>query len=345
LLAFSFDPLPGMGSGVRNDSETGIYYFDRFGSLELLYRKPGICCVGPIPLQPRERPPVVPDTPLADATSEGEFILSDVQWSHSPMPPDRPIRRLRVFQVLPKETTHVANLPRIGVANAEPARMLLGTVPVEEDGSAYFRAPAGKALYFQVVDGDGRAVQTMRSVTYLQPGERRGCVGCHESPSSVPHNNALLAVRRPASTIQPGPEGSLPFSYPVLVQRVLDRHCVRCHGEPGAAGSHAPQLTGEPDHQFTLSYRNLRPYVRWYEWGEQSIRQTVTFPGACGADSSPLVQVLADDNHAPYLAMPAEDLQRIYLWLDANAPFSGTYRDDAQQQQQQGEMVPPPDMQ
>jgi hypothetical protein len=104
-------------------------------------------------------------------------------------------------------------------------------------------------------------------------------------------------------------------------------------------------LTGEPDHQFTLSYRNLRPYVRWYEWGEQSIRQTVTFPGACGADSSPLVQVLADDNHAPYLAMPAEDLQRIYLWLDANAPFYGTYRDDAQQQQRQGELVPPPNMQ
>ena len=112
------------------------------------------------------------------------------------MPPRRPYRQLRVFQVLPKETTHIANQPRIGIANAESARMLLGTVPVEPDGSAYFRAPAGKPLYFQAVDAAGRAVQTMRSVTYLQPGERRSCVGCHESPSSVPPNRPLLALAR-----------------------------------------------------------------------------------------------------------------------------------------------------
>ena len=64
------------------------------------------------------------------------------------MPADRPVKELRIFQVLPKETTHVANQPRIGIANAESARMLLGTVPVEADGSAYFRAPAGRPLVF-----------------------------------------------------------------------------------------------------------------------------------------------------------------------------------------------------
>ncbi|MCH5375936.1 MAG: hypothetical protein JJ992_18350, partial [Planctomycetes bacterium] len=32
LVAFSFDPLPGMGSHTRHDSETGIYYFDPEGS-------------------------------------------------------------------------------------------------------------------------------------------------------------------------------------------------------------------------------------------------------------------------------------------------------------------------
>ena len=110
-----------------------------------------------------------------------------------------------MFQVLPKETTHIANQPRIGVANAESARMLLGTVPVESDGSAYFRAPAGKPLYFQAVDGAGRAVQTMRSVTYLQPGERRGCVGCHETPGTAPPRHSLLAMQRPASRISRGP--------------------------------------------------------------------------------------------------------------------------------------------
>ena len=121
------------------------------------------------------------------------------------MPADRPIRELRVYQVLPKETTHIANQPRIGIANAESARMLLGSVPVEADGSAYFRAPAGKPLYFQAVDAEGRAVQSMRSVTYLQPGERRGCVGCHETPGTAPPDArapgpAAASVADPAGT-------------------------------------------------------------------------------------------------------------------------------------------------
>jgi hypothetical protein len=94
----------------------------------------------------------------------------------------------------PKTETHVANDPRLGYANAESARMLLGTVPVEEDGSAYFRAPAKKPLLFQAVDGDGRVVMGMRSLTYLQPGERRSCVGCHEGVNDVPDISPLVGI-------------------------------------------------------------------------------------------------------------------------------------------------------
>jgi hypothetical protein len=280
-----------------------------------------------------------------ELAQEGEFILADVGWSHLPMPADRPIRELRVYQVLPKETTHIANRPRIGVANAESARMLLGSVPVEVDGSAYFRAPAGKPLYFQAVDAQGRAVQGMRSVTYLQPGERRGCVGCHESPGTSPPNRALLAVQRSASQIQPGPDGTRPFSYPRLVQTVLDRHCVSCHhGTPAADGA-APDLTGRTEGEFTRSYHALRPYVRWYEWGEASITQTVTRPGRGGADQSPLLAILNDAHHRSELALPDEDLRRIYLWLDANAPFYGTYREESRSRQLAGEAVAPPALQ
>ncbi len=345
LVAYSFDRLPGMGSGMRQDSETGIYYFDRFGNLELLYRQPGICCVGPIPLASRAAPPALPDTVRETIDEEGEYVLADVNWSLLPMPSARPVCQLRVFQILPKETTHIANQPRIGIANAESARMLLGTVPVEPDGSAYFRAPAGKPLYFQAVDAAGRAVQTMRSITYLQPGERRSCVGCHESPSSVPPNRPLLALARGPSQIEPGPDGTRPLSYTRLVQSVLDRHCVRCHSGGVNQPSYPPTLTGELAGPFTVSYNSLRPFVRWYEWGDNSIRQTVTVPGHCGADESTLLQVLDDQNHEPHVRLAAEELQRLVIWLDANAPFYGTYRGEDQSRQRGGDAVPPPALQ
>jgi len=345
LVAFSFDPLPGMGPRVKDENPTGIYYFDRFGNMELLCREEGIACMYPIPLAPRPVPPVVPGSLDPGLGDQGEFVLADVQRSLAPLPEGRAIRELRIFQVFPKTTTHVANRPRIGYANAESARMLLGTVPVESDGSAYFRVPAGKPVYFQAVDAAGRAVQTMRSVTYLQPGERRGCVGCHEPSGTAPVRSALMATGRGPSAIRPGPDGTRPFSYPRLIQPVLDKHCVRCHDGTQDPEKNPPVLTGRPDGPFTESYVGLRPYVRWYEWGAKSIRPITTRPGHAGADASPLSKILNDATHAAQVDLSEADLRRIYIWLDGNGPFYGTYRDKAQRAQRDGKPVAVPQIQ
>ncbi len=382
LVSFSFDPLPGMGPGVREDTQTGLYYFDRFGNLELLFREKGISAMYPVPLVPRPRPPAVPSTldPTERDEEEGELYVADVRRSLMPLPEGRPIVGLRVWQVLPKTETHVANQPRLGYANAESARMLLGTVPVDRDGSAYFRVPAKRPLYFQAVDSGGRAVQTMRSVTYVQPGERRGCVGCHEPPQTAPPRRPPLALRRPPSAIEPGPDGTRPFSFVRLVQPVLDRHCVGCHDGDGQAKG-KPALTGKPQGEFSLSYENLKPFVRWYEWGGKSIAQAVTVPGHGGGDESPLLGILEDANHKEALGaglltppshrpqvssfasgdlrsapvrgretlaqhgMPAEDRLRLTIWLDGNASFYGAYSAPERLAQRRGEDVPPPRVQ
>ena len=347
LVSFSFDPLPGMGPKVKRDTETGLYYFDRFGNMELLYREKGISSMYPIPLKAREVPPIIPSTLDEELGNEGEFMLTDVRTSHFPMPENRSIVELRVFQVLLKSRTHVANKPRIGHANAESARMLLGTVPVEADGSAYFRAPAKKPLYFQAVDENGRAVQSMRSVTYLQPGERQGCVGCHEprNQAVATQKTRLLAMRRAPSRLMAGPEGTRPFSFQALVQPILDKHCVHCHD--GNSGPNKSQivLTSELAGHFTKSYENLKPFVRWYEWGQASIEPILTRPGRIGADVSALTEVLTDTIHSQCVKLDNGELRRLYIWLDGNVPFYGTYDSDKQLAQKSGQLVPPPTLQ
>ena len=345
LVSFSFEPLPGMGPKVKRDTSTGLYYLDRFGNMELLYRNEGISCMYPIPLTGRPLPPVLPGSQDTKLRDEGELLLADVRKSLMRLPEDREIRELRIFQVLPKTETHVADKPKIGYARAESARMLLGSVPVEADGSAYFRVPAGKPIYFQAVDESGRAVQTMRSVVYLQPGARLGCVGCHEPPGTSPESRPLLALRRPASKISPAVDGSMPLSFPRLVQPVLDRHCLSCHDGSQGPGKSPLVLSGERQDRFTRSYQNLRAFARWHEWGQDTITPIVTRPGHQGADESPLTRILDDETHADRVNLPDEDLRRIYAWLDGNAPFYGTYGQAEQAAQLAGEPVPPPEVQ
>ena len=317
LLAFSFQPLPRMD--YIRDSQSGLYYYDRFGNMELLYRDPDISLVAPIPIQSRSTPPVLASAlePQLAEKNEGEFLLTDVKWSHFPLLENRPIKTLRIYEVLLKVSSHVANVPRLGYANAESARKYLGEVPVEEDGSAYFRAPAEVPLYFQAVDAEGKAVQSMRSITYLQRGERRSCVGCHEPLSAAPPQSVAhkTAMHREPSRIIPGPSGSNPMSYPQLIQPVLDKHCAECH----------PSWTGEAEGNFSVSYNKLAPHVRFYEWGDRSISQITTRPGECGADMSSLSSLMNDADHKDVFETMSEDAKRrIYLWLDANAPFYGT---------------------
>jgi hypothetical protein len=244
-----------------------------------------------------------------------------------------------VFQLFPKSRTDNAAVPRIGHPDQSNARMLLGTVPVEDDGSAYFRAPANKPLYFQAVDDSGRAVQGMRSVVYLQPGERRGCVGCHEPPGTAPAVRMTTAMQRSPSTIEPGPDGTRPFGFARLIQPILDEHCCRCHDGPSGTDKNALVLTGHSGQLFSTSYENLLPFLRWPS------PDAVTRPGELGADASPLTSLLTGESHRGYVELPDSDLRTLYLWLDAHVPFYGTYDEEGLQAQRNGDAIAPPRLQ
>ena len=164
-----------------------VTLLDAFGNKIPLYTHPQISCLSPMPLHARPRPPVLthgtlvgrpclPDgtkpAPVSDEQlpKTATIGLVNVYNSRRPFPEGTRIAALRVWQILPKLKPMVGE-PRLGVCDQTPGRQYLGSVPVEEDGSALFEAPAGVPILFHAVNERGVAVQGMRSVTYVAPGE------------------------------------------------------------------------------------------------------------------------------------------------------------------------------
>jgi len=336
------------GSARRGtENNYGIYLVDAFGNKELIYRDPAISCLSPIPLRPRKKPPmltgttVTPEQQASGTSPTAPVGVINVYNSLYPFPKDTTIKALRIIQVLPK-TTPLIDEPRIGYGSEKGARAVLGTVPVEADGSAYFNLPVGKPVYFQALDERGLAVQSMRSDTYVHPGQPLFCQGCHEPRHSAPpiREGFPSALRRPPSRIQPDVEGSNPFSFARIVQPVLERNCVTCHGKE----SEAPDLrkgnwTKNRDYRYT-SYDNLREYAFFFgnardKYDPWTTPQTT--PGQFGALASKLYKILSQEHHDAKLSK--EDFHRITLWLDCNSDFFGSYENT--EAQARGQVIQP----
>ncbi len=323
----------------------GVYWLDRFGNRQLIYRDPAISCLNPIPLQPRPRPPVIPAQAVQYASADNSMTetiaIMNVYNSDFKWPTGTKVKSLRIIQALPK-TTPPPNQPRIGVANQTNARAVLGTVPVETDGSAYFNAPVGKAIYFQALDQQGLAIQSMRSATYVHPGEQMVCLGCHEPKNQAPRptKSAPLALQRQPSNIAPDVDGSNPFNYVRLVQPVLDRNCVDCHRKKKALDL-TGQVTGK--NGWVRSYINLAPrYGFYFNVSNGSINDDVhggsrTIAGKFGARASKLLDYVGPEHYGVILTR--EDRHRLILWLDCNSEFYGSYENTAAQAR--GEIVYP----
>jgi len=350
---------PPSGEDSRKTVENyGIYLLDAFGNIELLYRDPKISCLSPIPLKARTTPPVIPDIvqpylvnmnqqrlnldrpeQVASAKREDNIhepsvvSIMNIYESRHIWPENVNIKNLRIIQVLPKSNPG-RNNPAIGYGTEKNARVVLGTVPVEADGSVNFYLRPYILVFFQALDEKGRAIQSMRSGVYTAPNEKLSCIGCHEKRNlAPPAQQTTIAMKRKPSVIKPEAEGSNPFSYVRLVQPVLDRNCLACHDE----GGRKPILSGMiDDRQWLPSYRNLQPYAFYYDGGGSFV-ESKTYPGKFGALASKLYQKLEKGHHDVKLS--EEEMHRLSLWLDCNSDFYGTYENI--EAQRRGEIVFP----
>jgi len=204
------------------------------------------------------------------------------------------------------------------------AKAVLGTVPIKEDGSVNFTAPAGKVLYFHLLDENFNELQRMRSVVQLQPGERRSCVGCHEDRLQLPATRpTTLALSQAVRPLEPPQWGAQPFSFERVVQPTLDKRCVSCHDGSKAA---RPDLRGALDaEKVPASYRALVSggWVHYFDW-HYGARHFKAEPMTFGTLRSRLFDVLKKEQHRD-VKLSAEERRTLTAWIDLNCPLWPDY--------------------
>ncbi len=283
--------------------------------LELKGDPAGGVLLEPIPLRKTERPPVLPDRTIP-GEENATVVISDIyEGPGLAGVPRGTVKNLRMFKYEygPRNKGgHYA----MGMEAGWDVHLILGTVPVEEDGSASFTIPANTPISLQPLDADGKALQLMRSWFVGMPGERLSCNGCHENPDlAPPYRHNLASLRRP-SKITPWYGPTRGFSFAREVQPMVDKFCVGCHDGTSREDGLSVSDLSTPG----KAHAALHPYVR--RNGPEGDYHLLT-PLEFHADTSELVQMLQKGHHNVQLDREAWD--RIITWIDLNAPYHGTW--------------------
>lgn len=309
--------------------KTGLYLVDTFGNEILLHAEADDKgSYDPMPLAPRTKPNMAPS--MVDyAKNTGVFFLQNVyEGTHMAHVKPGEIKFIRIVESPEKRAWtneswngQGAQAPAMNWHSFENKR-ILGIVPVEADGSACFEIPANTFVYFQALDKDGRMVQSMRSGTIVQPGERQSCVGCHEDRLSSPPANMgqALASRRPPSKMTGRNGKTAMFNFVQDVQPIFDKHCLSCH-DFGKKGAEKLVLAGDLSMPFNISYSELwmKGYTACVGGGNAPIRESKSW----GSHKSPLIKTLLDGHNNVKLSK--DDMNTLCTWFDINGIYYPYY--------------------
>jgi hypothetical protein len=295
----------------------GIYLVDIFDNLLLLKAETGFDLLEPTPLKQRPLPPVIPervDTQEKYATVYLEDIYEGPGLKGVPR---GTVKTLRLITYHFAYRNMGGQQDPIGLDGPWDVKCVLGTVPVEPDGSALFNVPANMPLAFQPLDQEGKAIQLMRSWTTAMPGEKVSCVGCHERQSAGPTVKTTIAARRDPSEITPWYGAVRGFSFKREIGPVVDRYCAECHGPDSERQGKA---TAPP---IVDAYMFLRRMVRTPTMEPDMY---MCEPYEFHADTTELVRMLQTGHHNVKLDPEAWD--RIITWIDLNTPFHGSWTEN-----------------
>lgn len=312
-----------------------LVLIDGQGNQQEIYRLPraeakaGYLLHEPRPLTPRPREHIIPD--FADPReATGRLVLANIYDGRNMRgvnPGD--IRKLLILETLPMPIHYTGGMDPISYSGTFTLERILGTVPVEPDGSAYMELPAERSLFFVALDKDDLSVKRMQSFLTVQPGETTSCVGCHEQRTRTPQTTAalanLMATRRPASRIQPIEDVPQVIDFPRDIQPVLDDLCVNCHGYEQTAdgGPRAGRLilTGDRGPMFSHSYYMLT-IAGLFSDGRNKPKSNYD-PSTLGSSASKILKMLDGSHHGVQATDHQKQLLR--LWIESGAAYPGTY--------------------
>ena len=279
----------------------------------------------PRPLAPREREQVIPSR-VDESMETGTVILDNVYIGRN-MGGIEPgeIKKLLILEALAKPVNFSGGWEPLTYGGTFTLERILGTVPVEEDGSAHFELPAVRSIFFVALDENDMSVKRMQSFMTVQPGEMLSCIGCHEERVGTPSSPRLtLAMVRPPSQIEPleGIPGVIDF--PRDVQPILDRHCVDCHdyekGEEGGPRDGGVILTGDRAGLYSHSYYELSSRFEFMDGLNADGNRP---PRSIGTSASPIMQRLNGEHYDVQLS--AQEIDMIRYWIESAAVYPGTY--------------------
>lgn len=330
------NPIPASSpyaKGRSNPRLNALMLIDRDGRRRVVLDDPEIDLHNPIRLAARPLPAISPTLAKRDLPT-GTFHISDV-YAVMPEVERGTVKWLRVMEETSRATpspggTWMNQTFSISAALAWSAKFHHGVVPVEENGSVFFEAPSGRALYFQLLDQEYRMVRGMRTFIQAVPGVTRSCVGCHEY---TPGPAAAAQPLREPRKLQPESWGGGTLDYSRDIQPIFDAKCVVCHGGP--VGMEAGlDLSGGWTEFFNISYEHLtarreRMYTADLIAGICGMNGTADWscrsfgPYEHGSGKAPLADVLLGESHRDFVSKT--EREQIFAWIDTNGVYFGTW--------------------
>ncbi len=292
------------------------------GKVTALYTHNGFELNEPRPLAPRKRERIIPSRIDLTKTT-GTLILTDATVGRNMGGVKKgQIKKLLILESLPKPINYTGSMEPMSYGGTFTLERILGTVPVEEDGSANFDVPANRALILIALDKQGRAVKRMQSFLSVMPGEVTSCVGCHEDRRTVPDpvkTRRLVAMKRPPSKITQLKGIPDVFDYPRDIQPILDKHCVKCHSPKKRDGG--VLLTGDHGPVYSHSYYTLS--ATWQFSDGRNMPKSNYPPYGLGDAASPIMKMLRGEHYKVKLS--DREVEVIRHWIHCGAPYIGTY--------------------